>query len=262
MADTLDIGGMKIQKKTAAIAGIGIVGLFGIQWYRNKQAQSAAAAANTSATQQAGQTEIDPSTGFPYGSTEDAAALQSQLNYANPYAYNSSSYAGGQVIGYSGSGSPVYGPSNTGAFTSNAQWAQYVESYLESNQGADPTTVGNAIGKYITGQPLNADMVQLVQNAIAIAGYPPVAGTNGNPPSYVTANSPTPTPTPNPNTVSVPNVINMHLADATGILTAAGLKEGGASQVKGKTSIVVSENPAAGTMVAPGSMVTLRTRLS
>lgn len=258
MADTIDIGGMKVQKKTATIAGIGLVGILGIEWYRNKQAQQSAAAA----TAQAGQTEIDPSTGFPYGSPEDATALQSQTNYMNPYAYNSGSYTGGQVIGYDGSGNPIYGPTSTGSFTSNAQWAQYVESYLESNQGADPTTVGNAIGKYISGQPLTSDMVQIVENAIAIAGNPPVAGPNGNPPSFVTANTPTPSPTPNPNTVTVPNVVGMHLADATGVLTSAGLKEGGASQVKGKTSIVITQTPAANSLVAPGSMITLRTKLS
>lgn len=264
MADTFDIGGMKIQKKTAAIVGIGLIGIIGIEWYKNKQAQSAAAAANAQATQQAGQNEIDPSTGFPYGSSEDAAALQSQSNYMNPYAYNSGSYVGGQVIGYDGTGNPIYGPTNTGSFTSNAQWAQYVESYLESNQGADPTTVGNAIGKYITGQPLTSDMIQVVENAIAIAGYPPVSGANGNPPNFITANSPTPTPTPTPtpNTIAVPNVVGMHLADATGVLTAVGLKEGGASQIKGKTSTVVTETPSAGTQVAPGSMVTLRTKVS
>jgi len=262
MPDTLDIGGMKVQKKTAGIVGIGLGGILVIGWYRSNKAKQDAATAQQNATAEAGQQQIDPSTGFPYGSPEDAAALQSQLNYSNPYAYNSSSYAGGQVIGYSGGGSPVYGPANTGSFTSNAQWSQYVENFLESNEGADPTTVGNAIGKYITGQPLTSDMIQIVQNAIAIAGYPPVAGANGNPPNYITANQPTGNPPPNNNTVTVPNVVGQHLATATGMLTAVGLKEGGANQIKGRTSTVISQNPSAGTMVASGSMVTLRTNVN
>jgi PASTA domain-containing protein len=250
---TLNVGGIKVEKKTAAIVVIGVGGIFLIGWYRNKQA----AKQQQASVDQAGQSQMDPSTGFPYGSAEDAAALQAQLNYSNPYAYNSSSYAGGQVIGYTGSGSPVYGPGNTGSFTSNAQWSQYVESYLEQNEGADPTTVGNAIGKYITGQPLTADMIQVVQNAIAIGGYPPVAGPNGNPPNYVTANQPTGgggNPPP-PTGILVPNVVALRLADATGALTAAGLKIGGAKQIKGVSQVVTSQNPSAGTSVQAGSTV-------
>lgn len=257
MPDTINIGGMKVNKKTAAYAGIGLGGIIVIRWYQNDQQKKAAATAQAQSVQQAGQTQIDPSTGYPYGSAEDAAALQSQLNYSNPYAYNSASYAGGSVIGYTGTGSPVYGPGNTGSFTSNAQWSQYVESYLESNQGADPTTVGNAIGKYITGQPLTPDMIQVVQNAIAVAGYPPVAGPNGNPPNYITANQPTGgggNPPP-PTGVLVPNIVALRLADATGALTAAGLKIGGAKQIKGISQVVTSQNPSAGTSVQPGSTV-------
>jgi hypothetical protein len=83
-----------------------------------------------------------------------------------------------------------------------------VEAYEVNNLGADAPTVGNAIGKYLTGQSLTADQVGLVQSAIAIAGYPPVSGPNGNPPSYITGTiappppsgggGTTPPPTPNP----------------------------------------------------------------
>jgi hypothetical protein len=85
--------------------------------------------------------------------------------------------------------------------------------------------------------------------------------------------NPQPTPTTNPSSgtstststttattnVTVPNVVGQRLATATGILTAAGLREGGANQVAGVSQTVVSQNPAANTSVSPGSMVTLRT---
>lgn len=67
------------------------------------------------------------------------------------------------------------------------------------------------------------------------------------------------TSTSNGPSVIVPNVVGQRLATATGLLTAAGLKEGGANQVSGVSQTVVTQNPAAGTSVTPGSMVTLRT---
>jgi hypothetical protein len=85
--------------------------------------------------------------------------------------------------------------------------------------------------------------------------------------------NPQPTPVPNPSTgtstttsttpatnnVTVPNLVGQRLAAATGILTALGLKEGGANQVAGVSQTVISQNPAANSSVTPGSMVTLRT---
>lgn len=198
MADTIKVFGNNIPKPVAI--GGGIVGLVaGVYFYRTKKQKSDAAASVATA----GSNEIDPATGYPYGSPEDAAAMSSQDNYQLPTAgggYGFTGYAGG-------SGSGLFGTGTPGSFNSNAEWAQYVESYEENNLGADAPTVGNAIGKYLTGQPLTTDQIGLVQSAIAIAGYPPVSGPNGNPPNYVTANTGTttppgnggtPPPTPNP----------------------------------------------------------------
>lgn len=197
MADTVKIGGQHYPKM-AVYGGVGVVLIAAVMYYRNKQSQAATAAANQAAVTQAGSSEIDPATGYPYGSAEDAAALSSQSSYQ--YADTSSQY-GYYGDGVSGTGLTDY-PYTTnepGAFTSNAQWAQYVEQYLENNMGADPTTVGNAVGKYITGQPLTTDtMISIIQSAIAIGGYPPVAGTNGNPPGYATSPTTPATPTPTP----------------------------------------------------------------
>src|SRR5712691_11121348 len=184
MPDTIKVFGSNLPKPIVfSGAGLGLVG--GIYYYRknkSKQAQQAA-------IDQAGGSSTDPATGSPYGSPEDAAALSAQSNYQMPATggYGFTGYAGGSGSGTFGSGAP-------GSFNSNAEWAQYVEQYEINNMGADAPTVGNAIGKYLTGQPLSTDQVGIVQSAIAIANYPPVSGPNGNPPSYVTSNTSTTTP--------------------------------------------------------------------
>src|ERR1700760_80960 len=74
-----NVGGTKISKKTAAIGGVAVVGILGIAWYRSKTESSANTNANVDAT---GDTsEIDPSTGYPYGTTDDASALTAQDDY-------------------------------------------------------------------------------------------------------------------------------------------------------------------------------------
>lgn len=189
MADTIKVFGNNIPKPvvfgTAAVAGIAAL------YYARTKKQASDAAAQSVAD--AGSSEIDPATGYPYGSAEDAAAMDAQGNYQMPAnsGYGYGGYAGG-------SGGGVFGTGTPGSFTSNAEWAQYVEAYEENNLGADAPTVGNAIGKYLTGQALTSDQIGLVQSAIAIAGYPPVSGPNGNPPNYVTGTTGTTTPPPPP----------------------------------------------------------------
>lgn len=188
MAETIKLFGTNVPKPVAYGGGAAIL-IGGMFYYRKNKAN----AAQQASIDQAGSSEIDPATGYPYGSAEDAAALNAQGNYQSP-----SQFAGG----YSGSaGAAVpYGSQAPGTFTSNAQWAQYVEQYEVDNMNADGATVGNAIGKYLSGQPLTTDaMVSMVQSAIAIGGYPPVSGSNGYPPGYRTGQVPTPTtPTPKP----------------------------------------------------------------
>lgn len=193
MADQIKIGNQHYPKM-AVFGGVGLVLIAAVIYYRKKQ-QAAAANAQQASVTAASTNEIDPATGYAYGSAEDAAALQTQGNYQDPsqnYGYYGYGVSGGSNTQY------PYQTNQPGGFVSNAQWAQYVEGYEENTMGADPTTVGNAIGKYITGQPLTNDtMVSIVQSAIAIGGYPPVSGPNGNPPGYSTgqASSTVPPPT-------------------------------------------------------------------
>lgn len=177
MADTIKVFGSNVPKPLVIGGGAAII-IGGIFYYRKNQAN----AASQASVNAAGSSEIDPATGYPYGSAEDAAALSSQGNYQNPIqgAYGFAGYGGGAAANF-GSGAP-------GSFANNAEWAQFVENYEINNMGADGPSVGNAIGKYISGQPLTTDgMVSIVQSAIAIGGYPPTSGPNGHPPGYVTA---------------------------------------------------------------------------
>jgi hypothetical protein len=151
-----------VQKKTALLLGGGLVVIGGIVWYRQKQTANSPDAAAT------GETAINPATGYAYGSAEDAAALAAQAAYISPS---------------SSGGSSTYPTSNTG-YSSNGQWTQAVVEYMISNNLVeDSAQLSTALGKYITGAYATDTQVALIQQAIAVQGFPPISGTTGYPPS-------------------------------------------------------------------------------
>lgn len=164
-----------VQKKTALYLGGGIAVLAVIVWYRNKQLGGTSSDAVTP------EAEINPATGYPYGSAEDAAALAAQAAYVSP-------------SGTTGGGSSSVPVSNAG-YSSNGQWTNGVVQNLVGNGlVSDPSQLSVALGKYITGAYATDTEVSLIQQAIAAEGYPPVSGTNGYPPS-INRTPPTSTPT-------------------------------------------------------------------
>lgn len=240
--------------------GVGAAALLGFTIYRyQKQKSAAAAQAAADAAAQAPGTgagssdQIDPATGFPYGSAEDAAALTAQAGYNSPIGglgYSDTSYLYGGYPGYPASGVPPA----AGGFTSNAQWAQYAENYLITTGGADANTVGNALGKYITGGTIDDSQMSIIDQAIAFAGYPPVSGPEGYPPSIRTAAT-TPPPTGS-GTVAVPNVVGRTAGDAHNLIVAAKLTPIDANWNKGDASRKVTrQNPPAGTQEQAGAVV-------
>lgn len=155
-----------VSKKTALGIGAAAVLIGGIVWYRQKQ---------TADQPDIYEAEINPATGYPYGSPEDAAALAQQNAYVSPV-----------VTGGSGGGNPGgSGSSNTDVVVSNnAEWTQAVLQYVQDNGiMEDVAALSAAIGKYITGQYVNDTEVALINQAIAIKGQPPVAAANGYPPN-------------------------------------------------------------------------------
>ncbi|GAA0287304.1 hypothetical protein GCM10009527_098290 [Actinomadura nitritigenes] len=184
MADTVNIPGLGPTKKsTAYILGGAAVLVVIVAWYRSRNAPASSSTSSSSTGAGGSGDAIDPATGYVYGSAEDTAALGSQGSYLGAGYYG-------------GNGSNVSTISTTNGYTTNAQWSQAAEDYLVNTVGADANTVGNALGKYITGQALTPDQVGIVNQAIAFTGYPPQNGPTGYPPSYKTSNEPPPATTP------------------------------------------------------------------
>lgn len=162
-----------VSKKTALLVGGGL-GIVAVIWYRGRKAKAATASAGAN-------TGINPATGYPYGSPEDAAALAAQSAYVTP------------ATGGGGSNIPTTGV----GYTNNGQWTQAATTYLLDHQlVVDATALSQALGRYVTGQPCNDTDRTLIQQAIAVMGYPPVAGPTGYPPSINTSHPVTPPVTP------------------------------------------------------------------
>lgn len=170
----------EVSKKTALIAGVGAIAILGIIWWRTKSTENLASSAGAS--------EINPATGYPYGSPEDAAAMAAQANYITPTTGSAGGGAGGYPLGGIG-------------FVNNAQWVQAVIEYMTTaGLVEDPTALSAALGVYITGSPATSTQQSLIEQAIAAQGFPPLSGPSGYPPSINTAPAVTPTPTPTPTT--------------------------------------------------------------
>lgn len=165
-----------VQKKTAlVIGGFGLV-LVGIVYWREKQVGGL----SSSATDSSATGDIDPATGYVYGTPEDLAALAAQ-----------GTDLGGGVSSVGGGSSIIPPGASVGTgYSSNGQWVQAVVQYMTDNGLVeDPTQLSAALGKYITGasiDPNDTNSISLIQQAIAVEGYPPVAGPNGYPPSINT----------------------------------------------------------------------------
>lgn len=228
-----------MQKKTAVLVGGGGVVLLAVVYYRHQKAAQANAAATTTTAATDAANQIDPATGYPYGSAEDQAALSSQqgLNYS-PYG----------TLGGGGSGTGQF-PQTGPPFSTNAAWAQFCEQTMGSS-GSD--AIAAALGHYLTGSPLQSGESTVVDQAIAIGGYPPVQGPNGMPPALNTNNPTT------GGTIAVPNVVGMETDAGGRTVTAAGLKFSHPPLKSGVGSTITSESPSAGTMVASGSTVTVQ----
>jgi Fibronectin type III domain len=253
---TIDIFGQHVKKKTAAIAGLGIGGLAGIFWWRNRQSAAAAAATTSSDTSSTAGT-IDPETGDVAGSPQDEidlAALQQEQS-ADEVDSASEITGDGNIIGYDDEGNPIYGaggttptPVTTTGYTTNAQWGTAAEAALGSN-GTD--AIAAAIAKYLNGQPITTDQATTVQEAQALVGSPPVAGTNGNPPGYVTTGGTSPSPVSGSKPAKAPTGTRSTPGATSAVVAWAGVT--GATQYRvrawegGKTVVVIFDNTTSST---------------
>lgn len=165
MADVIKTPFGTVPKKKAMIGGAIAAVILAVVVYRARQNAATSGGAIPEA-------EINPATGYPYGSAEDAAALAQQAGYIS---------AGGSGGG-GGGGGGVTIPGE--GFVNNAQWSQAVIQYMTDNGLVeDSAMLAGALGKYLSGKPLSDAEESLVQQAIAIEGKPPVSGSDGYPPS-------------------------------------------------------------------------------
>jgi hypothetical protein len=189
-------------------------------------------------------------------------------NTANSYGYgqtpSANSYGYGEGYGYAytggGYGSGIEAPEYAyGTYSTNAQWSQSAEQSLVQ-AGYSSTTVLAALGLYLTGGSLSASQVSIIQQAIAVAGYPPTEGPGGYPPSYHTSVSTGQSGgggTSSSGNISVPNVVGQTKGNAHNLITAAKLTPWDGDFKKGDAKQkVVGQQPAAGTQVSSGTTVT------
>jgi hypothetical protein len=243
--------GKKIPK-AAAIGGVAVVGVLAVMWWRNNHSAAAAPAGVTSVTDSAGNvcSAVNPATGFCPGTAEDTNALNGTLNGADG--------SGGSdgIIGTTTPDQVTNGP----PFTTDAAWSQYAITTLGESGNTDPGGLTDALGAYLAGDPVTAAQHILINDALAVAGSPPVTGTNGFPPSINVSGSisggGTGTTTVK---VRVPNVVGMRTAEqAEPAIKAAGLVPhlgGGFDQ--NAVNYVNSQTPGANTLVNQGSTVNL-----
>ena len=249
----------KVPKGWLIAVGGGSVVVLGYVWWRHKQNAAATTASTAAAAAAAGtsggQFPPDGTTGNP--SDPYSTDPETGMTYGDEQLYGGGFGGGGfGGFGFGGGGTPGSpgggGQPGPGSFTSNAEWASYAEQQLMGV--VDPTALSAALGVYLTGRPASTDQVSLIDQAIAIAGYPPVAGPGNNPPGIVQG------PGGGGGKVTVPPVVGNNWMNAIHTLTDAGLKPSPAAKPAGARDPITAQSPAAGTQVAKGSTVKITGR--
>lgn len=152
--------------------------------------KSSAAAATTSTDTTTGDGtdtsgQIDPETGDIAGSAQD----QMDLASLQDSGYGTYGDTGLGAAGYGTYYPPVASTiPGAGGFTTNGEWSQQAETDL-GGVGVNQTTLAAALGNYLTGRQLSSAQESLVNQAIAMEGYPPVGGTGGYPPAMRTSST-------------------------------------------------------------------------
>lgn len=224
MTGTVKLPGIGPVKKGYAYAGgAAVLVIVGYAYYKRRQSGSPTASTTTDTS------NIDPATGFPYGSAQDTAALGGAYGGFGPY-----------------NPPPPPAPGGPPPITTNAEWAQEVTSGLQGI-GWSAETVAEALGVYLARKDLTRAQATIVQVAVAEYGPPPVGsyqikvgGGGGHPPDK---------------TKPVPNVVGQRGENAHDILNKAGFSHVTETRPRGahpnSTTQVTSQRPHAGTKADP-----------
>ncbi len=139
MAETINVPGLGPTKSAYVYAGGALVaGIVGYAWWKNSQNQP---------------------TDFVGASPDDFGVS----DYDSPLG-NTGTNSGGS-----------YDSTDPDAIRTNAQWTAFAIEKL-ATYNYDAAVVSSALGKYLARQGLTEAEVGIVQQAIAVAGNPPVGG--------------------------------------------------------------------------------------
>jgi hypothetical protein len=263
-AGTVKLPGFgNVSKKTLGIVALVAGGVLAYLYVRKARGGSGLGASTTAAgTAAATDPNLDPATGYDYGTPQDLAALQAQSGMVggDPYGLGGGIGLGGgsqgglyfdPATGQWDLTSPYTGTSTTtAAVTTNAEWEQECIANLEAG-GVSQSTIGDAesgLPRYLAHLTLSGGQATAVQLAVGLTGPPPSGG------PFSIRRAPAPPPKPKPAMVKVPSVTGLSYAAAAARMTAAGLKT---RRGQPDVGIVARSAPAAGTEVAKGSTVIL-----
>lgn len=246
----------KVPKGWVVVVVAGSVGAIGYVLWRRHQAGTTAAATTTTAGTAGDPYPPDGSTGNP--SDPNSTDPETGMTYGDEQLYGGG-YGGtglgafgfpGSTAGGGVTGGPV--PGGGPPFSNNTAWFAYVQQQL--NGIVDPGALTAALGEYLTGSAASPDQVSLIDQAIAAAGYPPVAGANGYPPNIKQG------PGGGGGKTPVPNVVGQNWMGAIHQLQAAGFKPSPSAKPSGAKDPITSQSPAAGTPADKGSTVKIKGR--
>lgn len=189
MPDQIKIPGLgEVPKKTAIIAGAGVVGIIAVIAIRHRSSASAADTSTTPAASATDPNAIDPSTGVPY-SQEGGADVSGYSGYQIPYGTGGAGFdAGGS--GFDAAGYPIGSeadlawqneqdgtsgitiPTSTG-ITTNQDWINAAESGIVPGS---QSTIAEAMAKIFGGLAVTTAQKDLFLEAQGIIGEPPPQG--------------------------------------------------------------------------------------
>ena len=227
---------MGLSKNQAIFVAIGGAATVFLVYRHYKNASAVVNDTSSTGTGTDTSSDIDPETGYAYGSTEDEEALAGLSGEASGDAYGTLT------------SEPYYSTvATTQTPTTNAAWSQYVQQQL-GTIGYDPETVAGAIGAYLSQIPLTATQAGIVQVALAECGPPPQG-------EYSIIPQGTSTTT----TATVPNCAGGTTGAAHNLIVAAGLTPTDANSGNSGEAqwTCTGTTPAAGTKVVPGSDVAI-----
>lgn len=269
-----------VSKKALVVTGVVAGGVLAYAYYRHSKTASAATTAPSATTSAGTVTDpagnvcaaLDPNSGYCPGTAQDLAYQESEgtgenglgdsdIDPQTGYVYGSPQDEAALATLYgtgSGTGTSSTSSTSTATVTTNAEWEQECIANLQAG-GVDATTIANAesgLPRYLAKLSLSSAQATAVQLAVGLTGEPPVGG----PFSIITApSSPGGTGGTGTANVTVPALSNgTRVEDANSALKALGLTSTlSESRKAGVAYYVIGQSPKAGTSVAVGSNVKL-----